>query len=165
MELFMPEFGLVFWMFVSFAVLFFILARFAWPAIIKMLEERAEMIDKGVVYAQNAKQQLDNAKVEAQRFIDEARQQQAEILREAAKMKTQIIEEAKGAAAVEAKKVMDQAQVAIEQSRKESEHQLRMEMSAFALSIAEKVVRKNLSEDKAQTDLVAKLLNEVENKN
>lgn len=161
----MPEFGLVFWMFVSFAVLFFILARFAWPAIIKMLEERAEMIDKGVVYAQNAKQQLDNAKVEAQRFIDEARQQQAEILREAAKMKTQIIEDAKAAAAVEAKKVTEQAQVAIEQSRKESEHKLRLEMSAFALAIAEKVVRKNLSEDKAQTDLVTKLLNEVENKN
>ena len=61
MELFTPELGLVFWMFVFFAILFFILAKFAWPYIIKSLEERGDLIDKGVLYAKNAKEQLDNA--------------------------------------------------------------------------------------------------------
>ena len=112
MELFTPELGLVFWMFVTFVILFAILAKFAWPAIVKMLEERADLIDKGVVYAQNAKEQLDNAKSEAASYIAEARKQQAEILREADKMKTQIIEEAKAAATVEAKKVMEAANLA-----------------------------------------------------
>lgn len=165
MELFTPEFGLVFWMFVTFALLFLILAKFAWPFIVKTLEERAELIDKGVAYAQNAKEQLDNAKSEAAALMAEARKQQAEILREADKMKTQIIEEAKAAASVEAKKVMDAAKVSIEQARKESEKQLRQEVSAFALTIAEKVVRTNLAADGAQTALVDKLLNEVETKN
>ena len=165
MELFTPEFGLVFWMFVVFALLFFILAKYAWPFIVKSLEERADLIDKGVLYAQNAKEQLDNAKAEAEKYIAEAQMKQAEILREAAKMKSQIIEHAKSAASVEAKKVMDAAKLAIEQARKESELQFRNEVSAFALSIAEKMVRKNMAGDKAQTELVDKLLNEVEIKN
>ena len=165
MELFTPEIGLVFWMFVTFVLLVLILAKFAWPAVISMLEKRADLIDKGVVYAQNAKEQLDNAKAEAATYVTEAQKRQAEILREADKMKTQIIEEAKAAASVEAKKVMDAANVAIEQSRKASELQLRQEVSAYALNIAEKGIRKNLADDAAQTSLVNKLLNEVENKN
>ncbi len=165
MELFTPEFGLVFWMFVIFAILFIILAKYAWPFIIKSLEERADMIDKGVVYAQNAKEQLDNAKAEAGKYIAEAQKKQADILRDAAKIKSQIIEEAKTAASDEAKKVMDAAKLAIEQARKESELQFRNEVSSFALSIAEKMLKKNMANDKAQAELVDKLLKEVENKN
>ena len=165
MELFTPEFGLVFWMFVVFAILFIILAKYAWPFIIKSLEERADMIDKGVVYAQNAKEQLDNAKAEAGKYIAEAQKKQADILRDAAKSKSQIIEEAKTAASDEAKKVMDAAKLAIEQAHKESELQFRNEVSSFALSIAEKMLKKNMANDKAQAELVDKLLKEVENKN
>ena len=165
MELFTPEFGLVFWMFVVFAILFIILAKYAWPFIIKSLEERADMIDKGVVYAQNAKELLDNAKAEAGKYIAEAQKKQADILRDAAKIKSQIIEEAKTAASDEAKKVMDAAKLAIEQARKESELQFRNEVSRFALSIAEKMLKKNMANDKAQAELVDKLLKEVENKN
>ena len=95
MQLFTPEFGLVFWMFVVFAILFFILAKFAWPFIVKTLESRADLIDKGVEYAEQAKAQLENAKAEADKYIIEAQNQQADILREAARLKTQYIEEAK----------------------------------------------------------------------
>ena len=165
MELFVPEFGLVFWMFVAFLCLYFILAKYAWPYVVKSMKERADLIDKGVAYAQEAKAHLDNAKAEAEQVIAEARKQQADILRDADKMKSQIIEEAKGQAAVEAKKVTDAAQVSIEQARKESEQQLRQEISGYALSIAEQVIRKNMADDKAQKDLVDKLLNEVESKN
>ena len=66
MELFTPDFGLIFWMFVSFAILFLILWKFAWPAIIKGIDSRAELIDKGVEYAQNAKEQLDDASRQAE---------------------------------------------------------------------------------------------------
>ncbi len=165
MELFKPEFGLVFWMFLAFACLYFILARWAWPFIIKSMDERASLIDKGVAYAQEAKSQLDNAKAEADALVADARKQQADILRDAAKMKTEIIEQAKAEAAVEAKKVTDAAQVSIEQSRKESEHQLRQDVGEYALQIAEQVIRRNMSDDKAQQDLVKKLLNEVESQN
>lgn len=162
MELFTPDFGLIFWMFVAFLVLFLALRKWAWPVIIKSMEERADMIDKGVEYAQNAKEQLEGARKEAEKYIAEAQKQQAEILRDAAKIKTQIIEEARNEASVEAKKVMDAAKLSIEQSRKEAELQFRNEVSKFSIEIAEKMVRQQMSSDKAQTELVNKLLDEIE---
>lgn len=165
MELFTPEFGLVFWMFIAFACLYFILSKYAWPFIIKSMEERADLIDKGVAYAQEAKAQLDNAKVEADKVIAEAHQQQAEILREASKLKNQIIEDAKGEAAIEANKVSQAAQLSIEQARKESEKRLRQEVGEIALQIAEKVLRKNVSNDSAQRELVDQYLSEIETNN
>lgn len=165
MELFTPELGLIFWMFLSFALLFLALWKFAWPVIIKGLEGRADEINRGVEYAQNAKAQLDHAREEAEKYINDARRQQAEILREADRMKTQIIEDAREAAQKEAQKVMDAAKLSIEQSRKEAEQSFRNEVSAFAIDIATKVVRNQLSDKKAQASLVNSLLDEIENKN
>ncbi|MBR3102035.1 MAG: F0F1 ATP synthase subunit B [Muribaculaceae bacterium] len=165
MELFTPEFGLVFWMFVAFLCLYFILAKYAWPFIIKSMEDRANLIDKGVAYAQEAKSKLDNAKAEADKVLADARLQQADILRDAAKMRNQIIEDARGEAAIEAKKVSQAAQVSIEQARKETEKQLRQEIGEIALQIAEKVIRREVATDKAQQELVEQYLSEVETKN
>lgn len=165
MELFTPDAGLVFWMFVAVAVLLIVLYKWGWPVILKSVEKRADFIDKGVEYARDAKEQLDKAREESDRYIAEARRQQADMLREADKMKTQIIEEAKNAASKEAQKVMDAARVSIEQERKEAEKQFRDEVSTFALDIATKVVRTELSDEKAQTKLVGRLLDEMETQN
>lgn len=165
MELFTPDSGLIFWMFVSFAILFFILWKWGWPAIMKGVSDRADLIDKGVEYAQSAKEQLDNARAEAGRYIADARRQQADMLREADRMKSQIIDEARCAAQAEAKKVMDAAKVSIEQERKQAEQQFRNEVSSFALDIAQKVVRNEMKDQKAQQQLVDSLLNEMEKQN
>lgn len=165
MELFTPDFGLVFWMFVAVVVLFLVLYKWGWPVILKTIDSRADLIDKGVEYARDAKEQLDNARAESDKYIAEVRRQQAEMLREADKMKTQIIEEARAAAQVEAQKVMDAAKVSINQERKEAEKQFRDEVSSFALDIATKVVRKELSDKSAQTKLVGQLLDEMEKQN
>ena len=164
MELFTPDFGLIFWMFVSFAVLFFILWKFAWPVILKNVDSRADLIDKGVEYAQNARQQLDSARQQAEEYVAEARRQQADMMRDADRIKTQIIEEARTAAQVEAQKVMDSAKVQIMQQQKEAE-QFRNQVSEFALDIAEKVVKNRMADKEAQTKLVNSLLDEIESKN
>lgn len=162
MELFTPDFGLVFWMFVAFIILFLVLAKWGWPVILKSMDDRADTIDKGVEFARQAKEQLDSAKEDARKYIEEAQQRQAEMLRDAAKMRTQLIEEAKNEAALEAQKVIDAAKVSIEQSRKEAELQFRNEVSKFSLEIAEKMMRTQLRSDKAQTELVNKMLDEIE---
>ena len=131
----------------------------------KGVSDRADLIDKGVEYAQNAKQQLDHAREEADKYIADARRQQADMLREADRMKSQIIDEARTAAQTEAKKVMDAAKVSIEQERKQAELQFRNEVSAFALDIAQKVVRNQMKDEKAQEQLVSSLLDEMEKQN
>ncbi len=165
MELFTPDFGLIFWMFVAFGVLFLVLWRFAWPIILKTVDSRAELIDKGVEYAQNAKEQLDTARQQAENVIAEARRQQADILREADKMKTQIIEQARQAAQVEAQKVMDNAKLQIVQQQKEAQQQFRNQVSEFALAIAGKIVHRQMEEDNAQKQLVDSMLDQLETKN
>ena len=165
MELLTPEFGLVFWMFVAFACLYFILAKWAWPFIIKSMEERADLIDKGVAVAQEAQRRLDNAKAEEEKMMAEARDKRNELLREAERMRNELIDKAKGEAAAEAQKVTEAAQISIEQSRRETEKQLRLEMGELALQIAEKVIRRNIANDDAQRALVDQYLNEVETKN
>lgn len=162
MELFTPDFGLIFWMFVGFGILFLILWKFAWPVILKSVDERANLIDKGVEYAQDAKQQLDNARAEADKYMQQARAQQTEMLRDADKMKTQIIEQARTAAQAEAQKVMEAARKSIEQQQKEAEQQFRSQVGTFALEIARKVVKKQLEDPKAQSKLVNTYLDEMQ---
>ena len=165
MELFTPDFGLLFWLFVSFAVLFFILWKFAWPVIMKTVDQRADLIDKGVEYAQSAKDQLDHARESAAQVIGEARQQQAEMLRDADRVKTQIIEQARTAAQAEAQKVMDSARLQIEQQQKEAQQQFRNQVSEFALDIASKVVKGQMQDPDAQKRLVSSMLDDIESKN
>ncbi len=165
MELFKVDFGLTIWMFVSFLILFFLLWKFAWPAIIKGIDGRADLIDKGVEYAQNAKEQLDNAQEEARKEIAKARHQQADIIAEANKMKAQIIEQAHDEAKVEAQKVMDAAKVSIEQTRREAEKNLRDQVSQVALEIADRVTRDQMKDTQAQKRLVNSILDEIETTN
>lgn len=165
MELFTPDFGLVFWMFVSVIILLFILYKWGWPAIMKGIDERANMIDKGVEYARDAKEQLDNANAQSEKLLAETRSRQADMLREADRMKTQIIDEAREAARREAAKVMDAAKLSIEQERKEARQQMRDEVSSLAIDIATKVVRGQMADRNAQTKLVDNLLAEIEKQN
>ncbi len=162
MELFTPDFGLVFWMFIAFGILFLALWKYAWPVILRSVDSRADLIDKGVEYAQDAKAQLDNARAEAESYINDARRQQADMLREADKMKTQIIEQARSAAQVEAQKVMDNAKLQIAQQQKEAQQQFRNQVSSFALDIAGKIVKNQMQNDAAQKQLVDNLLDQID---
>lgn len=163
MELFTPDFGLVFWMFVAFIILFFVLAKWGWPVIIKMMDKRAATIDKGVEDARQAKEVLDNASAEAEKYMQQAHAKQQEMLREAQKMKTEIIEQARQEAAAAAQREMDAAKTSIQQAQKEAELQLRDSVSKFSIEIAEKMMREQLKSDNAQTALVNRLLDEIDN--
>ena len=84
------------------------------------------------------------------------------MLREAAKMKSDIIEEARREAAEAARREMESARLAIDQARKEAELQFRNEVGKVSIDIAEKMVRTRMQNDKAQTELVNRLLDEIE---
>ena len=149
-------------MFVAFILLFLVLAKWGWPVIIKMMDKRASTIDEGVENARQAKEQLDNARAEADRYMKDVMAKQQEMLRDAQKMKTEIIEQARNEAAKVAQGVMDAAKVSIEQARKQAESQIRDEVSRFSIEIAEKMMRSQLKDTKAQTELVNKMLDDIE---
>lgn len=164
MSLFTPEFGLAFWMLIIFLILLFVLAKFAWPAIIKSMDERADFIDKGVEYAKEAKEDRENAKQEAQVVVSDAYQEQLKVLRQTERMKQEIIDEARKEANQKSDRMIRDAHLAIEQAEREAMIRLRKRVGELAVQIAEKVVRQHLSDDKAQLELVDKLLDDMENK-
>ncbi len=162
MELFTPEFGLIFWMFVVFVILLFILCKYAWPYIVKSLDKRAELIDNGVTYATQAKAQLDNATAEGQKYIKDAQLKQTEMLREVAQKKTQLVEQAKADAQKEADKVREQAKADIERERKKSEAELHDQIGDYAIMVAERILRNQLADKDAQYSLINKIIDEIE---
>ena len=164
MSLFTPEFGLAFWMLVVFLILLGILGKFAWPVIIKNMEERAAFIDKGVEFTREAQKDREQAKVDAQKLLAEAQKQQLEVLQQTERLKREKIEEARQEADKEARRVVEAAKLAVEQSKREAELQMRRQVRILSLQIAEKLVRRDLSTDKAQMEIIDKLLNELENK-
>ena len=78
-------------MLVVFLILFGILAKYAWPAIVRMMDERADFIDKGVEYAREAKRDREKAQEDAKDLLTEARKQQLEVLQQTERLKRERI--------------------------------------------------------------------------
>ena len=171
MGLFKPEIGLVFWMLVVFLIILAILAKYAWPVIIRSIEQRADFIDSGVKFTREAKQRLDEVKnrvytvsidEKVEEMLAEAHRKQLAALQETERMKREMIENAKKEAADEVRKMMEEAKASMEQAKREAEKQMRRQVSRLSLEIAEKVLRKDLSKDTAQVELVDRMLDELE---
>ena len=94
MSLLVPDSGLLFWMLLSFGIVFFVLAKYGFPVIVKMVNERKEYIDRSLVVAKEANEQLANLKAECETIMAKAHEEQARILNEAAATRDRIIKEA-----------------------------------------------------------------------
>ncbi len=161
MELFTPEVGLVFWMLIPFLVVFFILAKFAWPAILKGVEKRNQFIDDSLLAAKQAQEALQNVKAESEELLDRARREQADILKEAGKSKDMIVNAAKEKAHEEALKIIEEARKQIETEKEDALRQIRNEVGLLSVDIAEKVLRSNLKKKDEQMDMIGRLLDEI----
>ena len=163
MELFTPEPGLMIWMLVAFLIVFFILAKFGWPAIIKGVEERGRFIDNAVQAAKEANEKLAGIKVAGEKMLSEARNEQLKLLKEGAELKEKIINEAKEKAGLEADKIMQNTKLAIQKEKEDALKEIRNEVANLSIEIAEKVLQKKLDNKSAQMELINKLLEEPSN--
>lgn len=161
MDLMLPDSGLLFWMTIIFAILFFILARFGFPIITGMVEKRNKRIDDALAAARKAEDALAHLQQEQDRIFAETKAEQARILREAAEERDNMIARARDEAREEAAQVIREAKVRIQEEKEAALRDVRNEVALMSISIAEKIVRKELSTDSAQKDLVDRLLAEV----
>ena len=151
MSLITPEFGLLFWMTVIFAIVFFLLAKFGFPVITDMVRKRQERIDRSL---------KDAREIEA-RMLGEARKEQAQILREATDTRNKILATAKDEAREEAAKILAEARTEIEAEKEAALRDVRKEVAVLSVSIAEKILRKELSEDKEQREYIDRMVEET----
>ena len=119
-----PDLGLLFWMLLAFLVVFFVLAKFGFPAIINMVDERNKYIDESLLKAREAQERLAKAHQESARIVSDAKAE-------------------------------------IEQQKKAAIADIRKQVATLSVEIAEKVLKQNLQGDKAQMDLIDRMLDDV----
>ncbi len=148
-------------MIISFGTVFFILAKFGFPVIVKMVEERRAYIQKSLDDAKLAKDQLDNFKAESDAIISSAREEQIKILHEANHMKDSIINAAKQEAKELTAKQVEDAKKEIEKEKEAAIRSIRSQIAMLSVEIAEKVVRTELSKTQAQMSIIDRFLEET----
>ena len=156
-----PDLGLLFWMLLAFLVVFFCLARFGFPVIIKMVDERKQYIDESLGKAHEASERLTHIKQEGEALLQEAREQQAKIMKEAAETRDAIVEKAEEKARQESARIIAEAKQQIAFEKQEAIRDIRSQVAELSVNIAEKILREELSSDKAQQANIDRLLDEV----
>lgn len=160
-----PDLGLLFWMLLAFLVVFFILAKFGFPAIINMVDKRNKYIDDSLRKAHEASERLENIKQEGESMLQEAREKQAQILKEATDTRDAIVEKAQEKAKEESDRLISDAKAEIDTEKQNAISDIRSQVAGLSVQIAEKILRNKLTKDGAQMELIDRLLDEVsENK-
>lgn len=161
MELIKPQIGLVFWMSISFLSVLFILGKFAWPMILKSLKEREESIANALNAAQKAKDEMAALKADNEKLLNQARAERDAMLKEARDTKDAIIAEAKNKAAAEANRLLVQARESINNEKMAAITELKNQVAAMSVEIAEKILRHELSNDEKQKTLMNNLIKDI----
>lgn len=158
MDLVTPDVGLLFWTFISFAILFFLLKKFAWKPIVGTVNDREKSIKEALASAEAAKLEMQNLTADNERILQEARSERESMMKDARDIKAKMIADAKDEAKETADKMIVQAQSAIESEKKAAVAELKSQVASLSLEIAEKVVKQELSDKDKQLKLVEDML-------
>jgi F-type H+-transporting ATPase subunit b len=160
MDLITPDFGLFFWMLVTFMLVFLILKKFAWKPIVQALKEREENIRDGLENAEEARNELASVKVKSDKLLSEAVVERDELIRQGRKIKEKIVSEAREEAEAEARKIIDAARKLIDEEKVAAINLIKVQIASLSMEIAEKILRKKLEDDASQKELMYSLLEE-----
>lgn len=156
-----PDWGLLFWMLLAFLVIFYFLAKYGFPVITRMVEERKAYIDESLRKAHDANEKLANIQQKGEALLKEARERQAQILSEAASTREAIVEQAREKAREEGARIISDAKAHIEAEKQNAISDIRRRVAELSVSVAEKILRERLSGEEKQMKYVDKLLDEL----
>lgn len=163
MSLLLPDTGLLFWMIISFGIVFVILAKFGFPVITRMVEGRKGYIDQSLEVAREANEQLSKLKQEGEALVAAANREQGRILKEAMEEREKIIYDAHKKAELAAQKQLDAVKKQIEIERDEAIREIRRQVAVLSVDIAEKVLREKLGNEDEQLKMIDRMLDELAN--
>lgn len=156
-----PDFGLLFWMLLAFLIVFFLMAKYGFPIITKMVEDRKNYIDESLQKAHEANERLAGIQQESERILAEARAKQAEILAQAKATGDSIVSEARNKAQADGAKLLQEAKAQIAAEKENALRDIRQTVADLSIVIAEKVVRQKLANNDEQQALIEQMLNEA----
>ena len=162
MSLLTPEIGLLFWMIVAFGVVFFVLAKFGFPIITQMVDNRKKYIDESLDAARQANEKLAKIQEESAAMLKQAQEKQSQILAEAMEMRKQIVEKAQTEATIAGQKILEEAKQQILVEKESAIRDIRRQVGELSVQVAEKVLRQSLKTDKEQMAMIDRMLDELE---
>ncbi|PXV63804.1 F-type H+-transporting ATPase subunit b [Dysgonomonas alginatilytica] len=155
-----PEAGLLFWMFLSFGIVFAVLAKFGFPIITKMVEDRNAYIEKSLDAAKEANKQLAHIKEQSEAILASAREEQVKILKDAESTRTRIINESKELARAEGLKELEELRKQMKLEKEDAIKDIRRQVADLSVDIAEKIIRNNLNSNTEQMAMIDRLIDE-----
>ena len=161
MDLVTPDIGLIFWTTISFAILYFILAKFAWKPILGAVTEREKSIKDALSAAKKAKEEMANLKADNEKILNEAKLQRESLLKEAREIKSKIIADAESEATEKANKLIESAKTAIENEKSAAMKELKNTVVDLSLDIAEKLLSKELADKSKQVENIQDILDKT----
>jgi F-type H+-transporting ATPase subunit b len=161
MELLTPGTGLILWQLIIFVLLFLLLSKLAWKPILSSLKEREKSIQDALDTADNTRAEIAKLKADNANLLREARDERDKMLRDAREAGNRLKEEAQIAAKKSADKIIEDARAAINIEKQAAMKDIRIQVSNFSLEIAEKLLKKNLSDDSSQKALVDTYLKDL----
>jgi len=162
MELLLTNHGLPIWMLITFGIVVFVLAKYAWKPILRTLAEREESIDGAIRLAEETKAEMAKMQSQNEDLLKQAREERDGILKDAKIMHDKIVADAKEVASNEGRKLIDKAKAEIEQEKSQAMNQLRKEVSTLSISMAEKVIGKKFENPSEQSQFVEDRLKDLE---
>lgn len=161
MKLLTPDPGLLIWTLLAFLVVFFVLAKFAWPVILKGLKEREDGIAEAIETAKSVKAEMAQLKSENEALLAKAREERAAMIKEAKETADKMVADAKANAKAEYDRIVGDAQQAITQQKNAALTDVKNLVGNLVIEVAEKVLRKELAGKEAQENYIKDLTNAV----
>jgi len=161
MELVTPGIGLIIWQAVTFLIVLFLLTKFAWKPIMKALHEREASIENALSAAEKAKLEMQGLKAENEKLLAQARLERDKILKDASEAGNNLVERAKEKANEEGARMITMAREAIENEKRAAIAEVKNQAATLSIEIAERILRRELSDPKAQQALAQDYVREV----
>jgi F-type H+-transporting ATPase subunit b len=155
------SFGLFFWQLTILVVLISLMVKFAWKPIMESIAAREEGISNALLAAENAKKDMQNLKADNEKLLAEARAERDIMIKEAREIKEKMISDAKSEAQVQGQKMIEQAKASITSEKNAAIADLKNQVGALSIEIAEKVLKGELANKEAQTKLVETMLGDA----
>tara|TARA_B100001971_G_scaffold181896_1_gene178878 strand:- start:165 stop:668 length:504 start_codon:yes stop_codon:yes gene_type:complete len=143
--------GLFVWTILTFLLLLTVLAKFAWNPLLKMLKDREDLIRSSLEDAEKAQSELANLNAERDEIINKARSEAQSILSEGKVAASKLKDETLKAAKDQAKSILTDAEKQIRIEKHKAIEEIKSEVVDLSLSVAEKLIKKNISREDNQT--------------
>jgi len=161
MGLITPDFGLLFWMLVSFGIVLFILKKFVWKPVLKTLKDRDNSIADSLNSAKKAREEMSKLQDDNKKIIAEARAERDELLKDAKITKDNIIRQSEIEAKERANKIIANAQMEIENQKNKALAEIKEKVAELSIDIAEKILKRELKDENSQSEYVGSLIKDI----